>query len=196
MHKFRDKTPTRSKKSVKDYKDAFENLRTDFGERCGYCDVSDNYLTINYFEIDHYKPQSRFKHLKHTYSNLTYSCKNCNNFKSSYWATEDENKELTDGRTEGFLDPCTEEYTNLFERNRAGYIIPTDNPISHFIYKRLKLYLFKKVFYYKIEQIDKKITEIIEHKNNCNIDSVKLLKMKNNNQKLVNEIELAYKLKK
>lgn len=195
---FRNHTPRRSTKDIKNYKDAFQDLRTDFYERCGYCDVPDRYPTVNHFEIDHYKPRSKFTHLEHSYSNLTYSCKNCNNFKSSYWATEDEDKEITDDKSEGLVDACTDEYTKLFERNYDGFIIPKDHDISHFIYKRLKLYLFKKAFYYNIEQIDNKINAIRQHKNVSNIDPevfIKLLEMKDNNQSLVNNVELSYKLK-
>ena len=199
MGDFRFNTPIRSLKTVSDYKEAFEDLRADFDNKCGYCDTSDRYLTIDYFEIDHFKPKSKFEDLKHEYSNLVYSCKNCNMFKSSYWASDSPDIFETELGNEGMVDPCSQRYTNLYTREENGQILPTEDPLSEFIYKRLKLYLYKRTFYNRLGQIDDKISMIKNHEN-INLltheEMCKIINMKDDIQDIVNEVEMSYKLKR
>jgi uncharacterized protein (TIGR02646 family) len=200
MNSFREKTPVRTQLEIEKYTDGltFKQLRNDFNGRCGYCDTSDKYMTINYFEPDHFKPRKKFIHLEHEYSNLVYSCKNCNMFKSSYWVCEDENICENESGTEGMIDPCSKRYTRLFHRKANGQVRMTEDPMSKFIYKRLKLYLQKRTFYFQVDQIDYKIDKIINHKNKDRLtvdEMLALYKIKDEIAKLVNNVELAYKLK-
>lgn len=53
-------------------------------------------LGLDFFEIDHFKPQSLNLPDTHKYHNLYYSCEKCNNEKSDIWDTK-------------LLDPCTDD---------------------------------------------------------------------------------------
>jgi HNH endonuclease len=88
----------------KDYKQYKKWLREDFRYRCAYCFIHENeYGGYWHFHVDHYRPKSReeFKHLATEYSNLLYSCDQCNNLKSDIWPSDNP---LEDGV--GWLDPC------------------------------------------------------------------------------------------
>lgn len=64
-------------------------LRHDFAHRCAYCGVIEEFVSFvpeianKYFEKDHFVPQNDKLPGIHTYSNLYYSCKSCNNKKDA-----------------------------------------------------------------------------------------------------------------
>lgn len=55
------------------------------------------------FEVEHFKPESRFGSLRTIYSNLMWSCRACNRAKKNKWPTP-----LNDRRGERFVDPTAE----------------------------------------------------------------------------------------
>lgn len=76
-----------------------EYLRNDFFHECAYCKLQEQEVGIvglDFFEIDHFKPQSLNLPDKHKYYNLYYCCKKCNNEKSDIWDTK-------------LLDPCVDD---------------------------------------------------------------------------------------
>lgn len=76
-----------------------EYLRNDFSHECAYCKLQEQEVGIvglDFFEIDHFKPQSLNLPDTHKYHNLYYSCEKCNNEKSDIWDTK-------------LLDPCTDD---------------------------------------------------------------------------------------
>lgn len=76
-----------------------EYLRNDFFHECAYCKLQEQEVGIvglDFFEIDHFKPQSLNLPDTHKYHNLYYSCEKCNNEKSDIWDTK-------------LLDPCTDD---------------------------------------------------------------------------------------
>ncbi len=78
-----------------------EYLRNDFSHECAYCKLQEKEVGLidaNYFEIDHFRPQSDDDKAfnPHLYSNLYYSCEKCNGEKSDTWS-------------EVLLDPCKED---------------------------------------------------------------------------------------
>lgn len=80
-----------------------EYLRNDFSHECAYCKLQEKEVGLidsNYFEIDHYRPQSinNQSFNPHIYDNLYYSCEKCNSEKSNTWS-------------DILLDPCKE---NIF----------------------------------------------------------------------------------
>lgn len=195
---FRSNTPKRSNVSVNHYSDAFEELRKDFNQRCGYCDISDEFYTVNFFQIDHFRPSKKFDKYEHEYFNLVYSCRNCNGFKSDYWATQDENSPINDENSEGLVDPCSEAYSELFSRNERGSIMSNDTLISQFIYRRLKFYLFKRTFSYQIDQMRSKIESIVRHKNKSLLTTEELILLNEiqlDIPKYINFVEMNYKNK-
>jgi hypothetical protein len=75
-------------KKFANYKKYKQALRTTFDHACVYCDIWESELGgRKSFHIDHYKPQGnkKFKHLIAEYSNLLYSCRDCNGTKDEYW---------------------------------------------------------------------------------------------------------------
>lgn len=57
-------------------------LAEDFNHRCGYTDCSDYWFGgKRTFQIDHFKPESKYPELKNEYSNLVYCCSYVNRAK-------------------------------------------------------------------------------------------------------------------
>lgn len=68
----------------KDYHKYQDVLRFDFYYACAYCSITEIEATGIGFEIDHYFPKEKFPSLKSDYSNLMWSCRICNRYKSDY----------------------------------------------------------------------------------------------------------------
>lgn len=113
-------TRRRSVENRSSYREYLNILKEDFASICGYCGKSE-YITKNTFEIDHFIPQKYAPELKNDYSNLVYSCYECNRKKSSKWPSENKCIQLIDGQ--GFIDPATREYDKHLERDEEGNII-------------------------------------------------------------------------
>ena len=76
-----------------------EYLRNDFSHECAYCKLQEQEIGVvgfDFFEIDHFKPQTLNLPDMHKYNNLYYSCEKCNNEKSDIW-------------DEKLLDPCVDD---------------------------------------------------------------------------------------
>lgn len=100
------------------------DLQKDFHYHCGYCGSYDGYRHT-WFEVDHFVPKSFFKPLGNIstvqYSNLVYSCKFCNNNKSSKWPSKSET--IYNLNEKGFVDPCDINYDTHLKRNSDGGIM-------------------------------------------------------------------------
>lgn len=78
-----------------------EYLRNDFSHECAYCKLQENevgFVSEDFFEIDHFKPQAKTPEDLHKYPNLYYCCQKCNGEKSDHWSDK-------------LLDPCRD---NIF----------------------------------------------------------------------------------
>ena len=76
-----------------------EYLRNDFSHECAYCKLQESevgFVTREFFEIDHFKPQDTHDENVHKYPNLYYCCEKCNGEKSNNWSEE-------------LLDPCQDD---------------------------------------------------------------------------------------
>ena len=100
------------------------DLQEDFHFHCGYCGSYDGYRHT-WYEVDHFIPKSLFEPLgiisNVEYSNLTYSCKFCNNNKLSKWPSKDVN--VPNLNNEGFIDACDKDYDNHLYRMADGGIM-------------------------------------------------------------------------
>lgn len=103
-----------------DYHDYLPELKEDFQHMCGYCGKSE-LVTKNAFEIDHFVPKKHAKSRVNDYSNLVYSCYECNRKKASKWPSGDEHVQFLDDK--GFVDPATDDYDKHLDRNEDGMII-------------------------------------------------------------------------
>lgn len=86
-----------------------EYLRNDFSHECAYCKLQEQevgLVGLDFFEIDHFKPQTLKLPDTHKYNNLYYSCKKCNNEKSDIWDLK-------------LLDPCVD---NIFSGNDPAIV--------------------------------------------------------------------------
>lgn len=102
------------------YGEYLEILRKDFGNICGYCGKSE-LVTKNTFEIDHFIPKKYAPELEEDYSNLVYSCYECNRKKASKWPSKNRHIQFVNGV--GFIDPASKEYDEHIERDGEGNII-------------------------------------------------------------------------
>jgi hypothetical protein len=97
------------------YKD---HLRRDFLQRCAYCERTESYMGgEEAFEVEHFRPKSKFPDLVCSYSNLYYACRGCNGHKSETWPSEEKAS-----RGQKFADSCVEDpyVHHLREREDGG----------------------------------------------------------------------------
>jgi 5-methylcytosine-specific restriction endonuclease McrA len=159
MYPFRNKTPKRRDNAAnrKNYESHRKDLRTDFNNRCGYCDDSDIFR-IRSFTIDHFVPKSPkdFTHdiESNFYYNLVYACSFCNGAKTNKWITKDASIHH-DGK-QGFIDPTDDDYTNLFKRDKNGTITCNgiNEHLSEYIISELKLWYPVHRITWKIEKLN------------------------------------------
>ena len=78
MQPVRNIVPKRTcSKTYKNYRAYKSYLQVDFNKRCGYCGDLDVLCGgVRGFQIDHFRPQSHFKHLENEYNNLVKIGKN------------------------------------------------------------------------------------------------------------------------
>lgn len=148
-------------------------LRNDFSHECAYCKLQEKevgFIDANYFEIDHFRPQSDEEQVfnPHLYSNLYYSCEKCNGEKSDTWS-------------EMLLDPCKEDifsgtcpaivggydadslYKYTAQNDKGSYYIDTFKLNSRYHIRIRKRRINRKN---NIRQIDLLIDEILHKLDN------------------------------
>lgn len=80
------KKRTQQPPSYKNYRSYKPFLRIEFDHRCVYCGIREaEDGGSKKFHIDHYKPKKNFPFQSNNYSNLFYSCSDCNISKGDYW---------------------------------------------------------------------------------------------------------------
>lgn len=138
--------------SFTNYKDYETILKEDFGKICGYCGKS---LKVCHrgFEIDHFVPVSTDCSRLTDYTNLVWSCFNCNRSKGNHWPTNDPS--LPNDGSVGFVDPATKEYDAHLERSLSG-AIRHKTPVGKYICDRLKLTTRPMDMVWKIMELDKR----------------------------------------
>lgn len=107
------------------YRDGY--LRPDFRYRCAYCLTHEFYfLQGDGGEIDHFRPiharEHDFSNLKNEYSNLYWTCGQCNSEKGNLWPTQ---AEYAEGFR--FLDPCFEDHDAHWETHTNGTLTAKTN---------------------------------------------------------------------
>lgn len=105
---------THKQRAGKNYQKYRPCLRLEFGHRCVYCRTSEAEVRpvrrYGAFEIDHFRPRSAFPHLAFKYSNLYWSCPECNRIKAQKWPSVEEVK-----AGYRFVDPCTDTPSDHFD---------------------------------------------------------------------------------
>lgn len=87
-------SPVQGEHGYQSYRDC---LRLEFEYRCIYCGSHESEVSIGDafggFEIDHFRPLSKFKRRRNDYTNLMWSCHACNRAKSGKWPSQENFKE-------------------------------------------------------------------------------------------------------
>lgn len=135
-------------KTLDNYKAYRPYLQSDFGGRCGYCDIDEKIQMIP-FHIDHFAPLKYFEELAADYLNLVYACPSCNRAKWDHWPM-DKAKPSHDGNR-GFIDPCEKEYDDHLERREDGTIV-AKTKLGVYILRRLKLYLLRHRYLWLLDK--------------------------------------------
>jgi hypothetical protein len=92
---------------VTKYGDYKPELQRIFRSRCAYCILHEEEMGgYAAMEVDHFRPWKRpeFEHLKKEWTNLYYTCRRCNLWKSNHWPTTEQN-----ARGLRFIDPCEDD---------------------------------------------------------------------------------------
>ena len=155
MHPVRATKPSRRQNAPEQvrYQNYKADLREDFSQKCGYCDASDRFFGgLDGYHIDHFAPKSRFPMLSSTYVNLVYSCPYCNIAKSSKWIGDD--FKTPHNGTEGFVDPCTDDYDSHLERDAEGHI-RHKSPVGEYMIKHLKLHMMRHQYIWTAQTLEK-----------------------------------------
>ncbi|HJP19229.1 MAG: hypothetical protein CMD96_08920 [Gammaproteobacteria bacterium] len=176
MEPVRRETPRRTcKKIFKNYKKYKKYLRDDFHKRCGYCDDSHFYSGGERgFHIDHFAPGSKFPEYKCRYSNLVYSCSYCNIFKGDDWVSSKSSVSVINDK--GYIDPCSDDYEKHLSRNDKGQII-ANTPLGKYMHGKLKLWLIRHEWAWKIDKIDSLIEDIDKESANFSNKDKKLKRL-------------------
>jgi uncharacterized protein (TIGR02646 family) len=165
MLNFRDAHPKRSGKVplYKSYKRYKPLLKKDFNDRCGYCNDEDSWAGgVRVYQIDHFVPRKHLKTIQESdYSNLVYSCSYCNRKKWDDWPSQDE-KVHNDGKV-GYIDPCSDDYSNHFRRNQHGEIEHVTE-LGSYMHKKLNLFLRRHAIIWNLHMLDSQIQELGELK--------------------------------
>lgn len=106
---FSHRVPTPSENNYQKYR---PYIREDFRECCAYCLMHERFARgERNFELDHFKPKSKFEKLIKEYTNIYYSCHVCNSSsrKWNHWPSEE-----LQSKGYRFVDSCKETFSEHF----------------------------------------------------------------------------------
>ena len=147
---FRTVAPIRTcTKKYSDFHKYKKYLADDFYHKCGYTDCSEMWFGgKGTFQIDHIRPKSKYPELENDYSNLVYCCSYVNRAK---WDDDSPN----------YLDPCTEDFNNHFERDDYGRIVPK-TPQGEYMAEHMLLHLLRYAIIWSLDQLTDRIDRLRE----------------------------------
>ena len=123
-----------------------DHVRRDFQGCCAYCLLPElEAAGEGNFELDHFRPQSKFPHLARDFHNLYWSCGVCNGNKWNRWSSPYQEQQGI-----GFVDYCRNDFQDHFQLSPSGFWLPlslsgkyTEQIIKlnspHLIAKRLQI---------------------------------------------------------
>ena len=120
-----------------DYRQYRSYLRNDFGGHCAYCTSHESEIGgEDCFEIDHFRPKSKFPELVNDYKNLYYSCHGCNRVgaKGEVWPSDEMLK-----KGYHFFDPMIEDPYELHMRERPTGLLVYKTRVGEYSIKMLRL---------------------------------------------------------
>lgn len=72
------------------YRTYKKHLKIEFDGNCVYCRMPDSLSEEKSYAVEHYRPKQKFPNLETEYSNLYYSCCDCNSHKGVFWPNENQ----------------------------------------------------------------------------------------------------------
>lgn len=103
------------------YRDFRPFVQADFRRCCSYCCLHEQWAAgEENFQIDHFRPKSKFPNLINDFYNLYWSCAVCNSpyCKGDTWLTQEEmNKGV------GFVDLCSDDFEDHYHLQPDGYLV-------------------------------------------------------------------------
>lgn len=109
-------------------------VRADFEQRCAFCLFHELFAGgERNFELDHFRPLWKFRHLRRDFLNLYWTCHPCNKQKLDTWPPD----ELLN-RGIGFVDLCSDDFDDHFQEGADGRWIPR-TPSAEYTLERLDL---------------------------------------------------------
>ena len=128
-----------------DYTNFRAHVRRDFQQCCAYCLLPElEAAGESNFELDHFRPKSKFPHLRRDFHNLYWSCSVCNGNKWNWWPSPERERQGI-----RFVDFCQDNFHDHFRISR-GFWIPLSDAAKyteqiiklnspHLIAKRLQI---------------------------------------------------------
>jgi uncharacterized protein (TIGR02646 family) len=99
-----------------DYRAYRPFVRNDFDKCCAYCLMAELFAAGEAnFELDHFRPKTRFSEQTNDFYNLYYSCHPCNHIKSAKWPPS---PLIQQGI--GFVDLCNDDFETHFIEQADG----------------------------------------------------------------------------
>lgn len=139
-------------------------LRKEFDYRCAYCAIHEaEDGGSKKFHIDHYLPKNKFKEQECEYTNLLYSCMDCNILKGEYYENW-----FSKLKNEYILNPCLHDFDFHYNRDNPMWVglsnasrwniqkLRLNSP------KQVKIRETRQLFFKKIKELE---NEIIALKN-------------------------------
>lgn len=152
------KRRTQNPPSYSKYSSYKKHLRIEFDHRCAYCNIHEaEDGGSKKFHIDHYLPKSIFPGKCCEYSNLFYSCADCNILKGNYWASWIQKLFHT-----YILNPCDYDYDIHFDCTKSEWIPKTS--VAKWNIEKLRLNSKKKIDIRKTRDFFLKIIEELMEK--------------------------------
>lgn len=112
-----------------------QQIAEDCYNQCVYCSIHESpWGGIDHYQIDHFRPSSKFSNLQNTITNLYYSCPICNKFKSDDWQNEPDNLDVI-----CYPDPSDHNYSDLFNLDLDNYNLQGKFVSSRYVINRLYL---------------------------------------------------------
>jgi hypothetical protein len=103
--------------------------RIDFERRCAYCLLREIFAGgIENFELDHFRPKSRFPKEESNFYNLYYSCHPCNRIKHDTWPSQ-----ILQDQGIIFVDLCADNFEMHFQEQPDGTWKPLTPAASYTI---------------------------------------------------------------
>jgi len=137
-----------------------QEIKSDCLDRCVYCDAHIQEIGHEGFQLDHFRPQELFPHLKNSPDNLVIGCPKCNRWKSSHWPIDVNSAHSYIGNV-GFIDPFGHNRLSFFRIEDNGVLQPLQGP-SEYIIRLLNLNRSSRIIVRRNRILSCKLDQLIE----------------------------------